>query len=46
MWTGVAALLAAGVVIGLGKTCQAVSGWREDVGREKAPWERGTDDVG
>jgi hypothetical protein len=40
VWTAVAALLAGGVIFGLGKTWQVVRGWREDISRDKPAWER------
>jgi hypothetical protein len=35
-------VLAGGVIVGLGKTWQVVRGWRQDIGRDKAAWERTT----
>jgi hypothetical protein len=42
IWIGVAVVLAGGVIVGLGKTWQVVRGWRQDIGRDKAAWERTT----
>ena len=44
LWTGTAGILACGVVVGIGKMVRQVRAWREDLGREKPPWERATDE--
>ena len=40
LWTGMAGILAIGVFAGIGKMVSHMRTWREDLGREKAPWER------
>jgi hypothetical protein len=36
--------LSAGVLVGIGKIWSDARRWRQDLGREKAPWERAVDE--